>query len=129
MSVDASRLERVPLFTELTADDRAALAQKMEERHASSGEHLSNEGGSGYFFFVIEDGAADVTRDGAVVASLGPTDYFGEIAILATPKRTATVTATSPMTLLAMFGADFAKFSADMPQLAAQIERAIKERS
>ena len=62
------------------------LAQKMEERHAAPGEHLSNEGGSGYFFFVIEDGAADVTRDGAVVASLGPTDYFGEIAILATPR-------------------------------------------
>jgi CRP-like cAMP-binding protein len=129
MSVDPSRLETVPLFAELTADDRAALADKMEERHAAPGEHLSNEGGSGYFFFVIEDGTADVLRDGGVVATLGPADYFGEIAILATPKRTATVTATSPMTLLSMFGADFAKFSRDMPQLAEQIERAIKERS
>src|SRR5690242_2439840 len=127
MSVDPSRLENIPLFTDLTPAERAALAQKMEERHAAPGEHLSNEGGSGYFFFVIEDGQADVSRDGAVVASLGPSDYFGEIAILATPKRTATVTATSPMTLLAMFGADFAKFSSELPALAEQIERAIKE--
>jgi CRP/FNR family transcriptional regulator, cyclic AMP receptor protein len=129
MGVDASRLEHVPLFAALTADDRAALAEKMEERHAGPGEHLSNQGGSGYFFFVIEAGAAEVSRDGQVVAKLGPADFFGEIAILSTPRRTATVTAISPMTLLAMFGADFAKFAAEMPDLAAQVQHAIEERS
>ena len=128
MAVDRSRLERVPLFSELTPDDRAALAGKMEERHASPGEHLSNQGGSGYFFFVIEDGTAEVARDGQVVAKLGPDDFFGEVAILATTRRNATVTATTPMTLLAMFGADFAKFSAEMPALAEQVQRAIEER-
>src|SRR5581483_1568530 len=125
MSVDASRLERVPLFSELSGGDRALLAAKMEERHAAPGEHLSNQGGSGYFFFVIEEGTADVARDGQVVAELGPDDFFGEIAILATPRRTATVTATAPMTLLAMFGADFAKFSAEMPALAQKVQQAI----
>jgi CRP-like cAMP-binding protein len=129
MSVDASRLERVPLFANLSGADRAALAAKMEERHAAAGEHLSNQGGSGYFFFVIEDGTAEVARDGQVVAKLGPDDYFGEIAILSAPRRTATVTATEPMTLLAMFGADFAKFSAEMPELAAEMQRAIEARS
>jgi len=129
MAVDRSRLERVPLFAELTPDDRAALAAKMEVRHAAPGEHLSNQGGSGYFFFVIEDGTADVARDGQVVAELGPDDFFGEIAILATPRRTATVTASTPMTLLAMFGADFAKFSSEMPALADRVQQAIEERS
>ena len=129
MGVDASRLERVSLFAALSAEDRAAVAAKMEERHAAPGDHLSNQGGSGYFFFVIEDGTAEVARDGQVVAKLGPDDFFGEIAILSTPRRTATVTATTPMTLLALFGADFAKFSAEMPALAEQAQRAIEERS
>jgi len=129
MSVSPGRLERVPLFSELTPDDRAALAAKMEERHAAPGDHLSNQGGSGYFFFVIEDGTAEVTRDGEVVAKLGPEDFFGEIAILSTPKRTATVIASTPMTLLAMFGADFAKFSSEMPALADRVQQAIAERS
>jgi CRP/FNR family transcriptional regulator, cyclic AMP receptor protein len=129
MGIDASRLQRVPLFAALSDDDRAELAAKMEERHAAPGEHLSNQGGSGYFFFVIEDGVAEVTRDGQVVAKLGPEEFFGEIAIFATPRRTATVTATSPMTLLAMFGADFAKFAAEMPDLAEQMRAAIEARS
>jgi CRP-like cAMP-binding protein len=129
MAVDRSRLERVPLFAELTPDDRAALAEKMEERHAAPGEHLSNQGGSGYFFFVIEDGTAEVSRDGQVIAKLGPEDYFGEIAILAAPRRNATVTAETPMTLLAMFGADFAKFASEMPALADEVQRAIEARS
>ena len=129
MSVSPGRLERVPLFSELTPDDRAALAAKMEERHAAAGEHLSNQGGSGYFFFVIENGTAEVTRDGQVVAKLGPEDFFGEVAILSTPRRTATVIASTPMTLLAMFGADFAKFSSEMPALADRVQQAIAERS
>jgi CRP-like cAMP-binding protein len=129
MAVDPTRLERVPLFTNLSETDRAELASKMEERHAGAGEHLSNQGGSGYFFFVIESGAAEVSRDGQVVAKLGPDDFFGEIAILAKPRRTATVTATEPMTLLAMFGADFARFSSEMPGLAAEVQRAIEARS
>src|SRR5262249_21370448 len=128
MAVDASRLERVPLFSELSAEDRATLAAKMEERHAGSGEHLSNQGGSGYFFFVIEEGTAEVARDGQVVATLGPDEFFGEVAIVATTRRNATVTAKTPMTLLTMFGADFAKFSAEMPALAEQVQRAVEER-
>jgi CRP-like cAMP-binding protein len=129
VAVSPERLERVPLFAELTPDEVAALAAKMEERHASPGERLSNQGGSGYFFFVIEDGTAEVRRDGQVVAKLGPEEFFGEIAILATPRRTATVTASTPMTLLSMFGADFAKFSSEMPALADQIQEAIAERN
>ena len=129
MGVEVGRLERVPLFSGLSPEDRATLAAKMEERHAAVGEHLSNQGASGYFFFVIEEGTAEVERDGQVVAKLGPDDFFGEIAILSTTRRTASVTAATPMTLLAMFGADFAKFSAEMPALAEQVQRAIEERS
>ena len=64
MSVDPARLTAVPLFAALTDDERAGVAAKLEERTADVGDHLSTEGGAGYFFFVIESGGATVTRDG-----------------------------------------------------------------
>jgi CRP-like cAMP-binding protein len=104
------------------------VAAKLEERDAQPGEHLSTEGGAGYFFFVIEAGSATVTRDGETLAEFGPGDFFGEAAIFKTRRRTATVTATSPTTLLAMFGADFAKLAGDIPALHATIGAALTAR-
>ena len=74
MSVDPARLTAVPLFASLTDDQRAAVAAKLEERTADVGDHLSTEGGAGYFFFVIDSGGATVTRQSEVLAEFGPGD-------------------------------------------------------
>ena len=102
MAVDPSRLAPLPLFADASESEIAEAAAHFSERHAEAGTHLSNEGGAGYFFFVIESGTADVSHDDAVVATLGAGDFFGEAAVLATTRRTATVTAgryvlTSPL--------------------------------
>jgi CRP-like cAMP-binding protein len=128
MAVDPARLTSMPLFADLTDEQRAAVAQKFEERHAEPGERLSHEGGAGYFFFVIESGSATVARDGATLADFGPGDYFGEAAIFKTKRRTATVTTTSPTTLLAMFGADFAQLVNEMPSLHDKIDATLAAR-
>ena len=128
MPVDPARLRNVAVFTDLTDDDLALVAEKMEERVVEPGEHLAREGASGYFFFVIFDGHAEVSRDGQAVAALGPGHFFGETAILETTRRTATVTATSPMVVGALFGADFAKLAADSPELHARITQVMGER-
>ncbi len=128
MSVDVDRLAKIPLFSDLTDDERAAIAGKLEERDAHSGEHLSSEGGAGYFFFVIESGAAIVTRGGETLAVFGPGDFFGEATIFRTRRRTATVTASEPTVLFAMFGADFAKLVSDIPRLHAHIDEALDAR-
>ena len=128
MAVDPVRLAAIPLFAELTDEQRATAADKFEERHAEPGEHLSHEGGAGYFFFVIESGAAAVTRDGATLAEFGPGDYFGEAAIFKTRRRTATVTTTAPTVLFAMFGADFAKLVNEIPSLHDDIDAAMAAR-
>jgi CRP-like cAMP-binding protein len=62
------------------------------------------------------------------VANLGPGDFFGEIAILGHGRRTATVTTTSPVTLLVMFGAEFRRLEAAHPDIASSIRRAMEER-
>ncbi len=128
MAVDPSRLASVPLFTSLTDEQRASIAAKFEEREGYVGEHLSSQGGAGYFFFVVESGVAEVTKHGEVVAEFGPGDFFGEGAIFRARRRTATVTATEPILLLAMFGADFAKLVGDIPQLHERIEAALDAR-
>jgi CRP-like cAMP-binding protein len=128
MAVDPARLTAIPLFAELDDEQRTQVAAKFEERDADPGEHLSHEGGAGYFFFVIESGSATVTRDGETLAEFGPGDYFGEAAIFKTRRRTATVTVTSPTVLYAMFGADFAKVVADIPSLHTTIDEALAAR-
>jgi CRP/FNR family transcriptional regulator, cyclic AMP receptor protein len=129
MAVDPSRILRVPLFAPLTDEQRAAVADKLEERHVEPGRHLTTEHGSGYFFFVIDTGAAEVSHDdGVVVASLGPGDYFGEAAIFETRRRTATVTTTTDTVVFAMFGADFAVLVEEIPELKADIDAALEAR-
>ncbi|MFI5046950.1 MAG: cyclic nucleotide-binding domain-containing protein [Acidimicrobiia bacterium] len=128
MAVDPSRLVPLPLFADASEDEITEAASHFSERHAEPGAHLSNEGGAGYFFFVIESGTADVSHDGEVVATLGPGDFFGEAAVLATTRRTATVTATTEMTLLEMFGADFAVLEASSPSIHALVRKALVER-
>jgi CRP-like cAMP-binding protein len=128
MAVDPSRIASVPLFAGLSADQLAAVAEWFEERDVHVGEHLSSEGGAGYFFFVIESGGAEVVKHGERVAEFGPGDFFGEGAIFRARRRTATVTATETGVVFAMFGADFAKLVGDIPQLHDRIEAALDAR-
>ncbi|HXY92899.1 MAG TPA: cyclic nucleotide-binding domain-containing protein [Acidimicrobiia bacterium] len=128
MGVDPSRIRDVPLFADLSGEERSAVATKLNERDAHEGQRLSTEGGAGYFFFVIESGTATVSHGDAVVATLGPGDFFGEAAILETTRRTATVTAATDMVLLEMFGADLAVLNAELPTVHAAIEAAMAQR-
>jgi len=128
MPVDPARLRTVPLFEGIHDADVEMIAEHMEERLVAPGEHLTREGASGNFFFVILDGTASVERHGDLLAELGPGDFFGEGAILEATRRSATVTATSDMTVGALFGADFAKYEHDSPELHARITKVMAER-
>ena len=128
MPVEPARLAPLPLFAGVSDDVLAEAAAHFEVREVAPGTHLSNEGGAGYFFFVIESGTAAVSHGDDVVAELGPGEFFGEAAVLATTRRTATVTAASEMTLLAMFGADFALLESHAPSIHALVAQALDER-
>ena len=64
----------------------------------------------------------------ALVAQLGPGDFFGEMAIMGDGRRVADVVATAPMTLYAMFGTSFREMEAELPEVAAQIRIAVETR-
>jgi CRP-like cAMP-binding protein len=126
--MDAGHLRTIPLFSTLSDKDLTRVAQLADEVEVKAGDHLVDEGRFAHEFFVIEDGEADVVHDGKTVASLGVGDFFGEIALIKTERRTASVVAKTPMKLVVMFGPNFRSVASDLPGVAERIQDAIEER-
>jgi CRP-like cAMP-binding protein len=126
--MDERRLEAIPLFASLSDRERRQVAHWADEVDIGQGQRLVNQGAFAHEFFVILEGEAEVTREGQHLTDLGPGDFFGEIALETADRRTATVTAKSPMTVVVMFGRDFHQMESSMPQVADQIKKAIEER-
>ena len=122
----AEDLVGVPLFAGLEPAEREALASWFEIQEVSADVRLTGEGASGYSFFVLREGTATVTIDGNEVRTLEPGDFFGELAILGDGRRTATVTTSSPVRLLVLFGTEFRQLQQEYPELAAQIESRLR---
>ena len=98
----AETIARVPLFADLEKRELERVADSFKERRYGAGETIATEGKSGAGFFVIGEGTATVTVKGDERTTLGPGDYFGEIALIDEGARTATLTAESDMTCYGM---------------------------
>src|SRR5687767_5112215 len=96
-NVKVEALKRAPLFEGLSKKELAELARVTDDLKVEPGTVLCREGKIGHEFFVIVDGTAEVTRGGKRLASRSGGDFVGEIALLKTSKRTATVTASTPL--------------------------------
>jgi CRP-like cAMP-binding protein len=114
----AELLKRVPLFADLEKKELQQIASSMKPRTFSAGQQIAVEGESGVGFFVIEDGQAKVTVHGDEVRTLGPGDYFGEVALITHGARTATVTADTELKTYGMTFWDFRPLVEDTPGIA-----------
>jgi CRP-like cAMP-binding protein len=123
-----ARLKDVPFFGQLSKKELEKIAQQTDEVDVPAGKVLAREGDIGHEFFVIEEGTAEVTKGGERIGQLGPGDFFGEIALLEEDRRTATVTATSPMTLIVMTRASFRAIDRSMPAVHRTVHEAIAAR-
>jgi voltage-gated potassium channel len=123
----AEDLAGIPLFDTLEPDERAAIAPWFELEDVSPGVNLCGEGASGYSFFLLRDGTATVTINGIEVRTLGPGDFFGELALLGDGRRTATVTTATPSQVLVLFGTEFRQLQQEHPEIAARVESALRE--
>ena len=99
LDADLALLGRVPMFATLPLPSIEQLARGLDSVSVPQGAAVFTEGDVGDRYFVIESGEADVVGDGRVVATLGPGEGFGEIALLRRTRRTATVVARSPLRL------------------------------
>ena len=104
---ELSILRSVDLFAPLANPMMEAVASRLRHVEVPPGAVIMRKGELGNRFYVIADGEVEVTREGRPVARLGPGAYFGEIALLRDVARTATVTVTTPTTLLVLERADF----------------------
>ncbi|MGZ4790836.1 MAG: MFS transporter [Ilumatobacteraceae bacterium] len=100
-------LTRVPLLSPLPPTTLEKLAARSDTAENVAGDTIVAEGDPGELFYVIADGEVEVSRGGRSVGTLGPGDQFGEIALLRSTSRTATVVATGPTRLITIDGADF----------------------
>jgi CRP-like cAMP-binding protein len=126
--MEPHELKSVALFSSLTPDQLRFVAQQADTIDVPAGKQLATEGRFAYEFFVIEDGTAEVTREGAPIATLGPGDFFGEIGLLEAERRTASVVASSPMRLVVLTGGAFKWIEREMPGVAARVREEIARR-
>jgi CRP/FNR family cyclic AMP-dependent transcriptional regulator len=122
-------LRTVPGLRTQSDRDLARLAQLVDRADIPAGDRLTREGAMAHQAFLVIDGAADVFIDGEAVASVGPGDFVGEIAMLDTGPRSATVRASTRMTVLVIgpqaFGA-FVEHGAVARTMAAQLAKRLR---
>ena len=121
-------IRRVPLFAKCSGRELAEVAQVADEIDLREGKEMTREGAPGREFFVLLEGTADVRKGKRKINSLGPGDFFGEIALLTDRGRTATVTATSPVTLVVMAGRDLQMLERHAPEVSDRLKRVLGER-
>jgi len=126
--MDESSLRGVALFESLPSDARKTIAQHADELDIPAGTALARQGDFAYEFFVIEEGAAEVTRDGERIAELGPGDFLGEMGIVGKVVRNATVTTTADSRVIVMTEQAFRSMSRSNPSVASRIADAVEER-
>ena len=120
--MDARRLAAIPLFSGLADDELAAVAAVASEGEVAEGAIVTVEGESGHAMFAIESGTADVISEGEAIATVGPGSVVGEVAVLASGRRTATVVATSPMRLIVLFKPDVETLERTAPEAARRLK-------
>jgi CRP-like cAMP-binding protein len=127
--MDPGRLRSIPLFASLDKGELELVARWTDEVDVPAGAKLTKQDGFAHEFAIIEEGSAEVLKDGGKIADLGPGDFFGEIGLFdESARRTATVVATTPMRLVVMFGRDFRQMEREIPSLADRIRTVMEER-
>ena len=130
MVVDTSRITAISDFADLPAEELDALTTAMTEIEVEAGAKVITIDDYGTAIYFIEQGYADVLNDGGEATNaLGPGDAFGEIGLLLTGQRTASVVASTPMRLLSLSGQDFERIRDRVPEAERLLRRLGVERA
>ena len=129
----ASLLARVPVFGELADDDLRRVAEVTVPRHFAPGEVVFREGDDSDTCYVVHAGHARALRehpDGRQItlATFGPGDIFGELAMFDDERRSATVEATDQLDVLGILGGDMRRLRAANERLARQSFQTVQSR-
>jgi CRP-like cAMP-binding protein len=121
-------LSKIWLFSTSSAKELRMIRKALEEATVPAGRLLCEQGTIGREFFLIVDGQASVRRNNRKVATLGPGQYFGELALLDRRPRSASVTSDTEMTLLVLGQREFNAVLDSVPPLARKMLAAMATR-
>ena len=128
--MDTSRVAAIPVLADLPAAELDELAAAVREVTIEAGTRVVSLDDWGTAVYFIEQGEAEVLFEGGEAGqALGPGDAFGEISLVLTGQRTATVVARTPMRLLSLAGQDFERIRPQVPELERSLRRLGLERS
>lgn len=128
--MERSQIAAIRVLADLPAAELDELATVMREVEISDGATVVTVDEYGEAVYFVEAGWADVVNDrGETTHTLGSGDTFGEIGLLLTGQRTATVVARTPMQLLALSGHDFERIRSGVPELEQTLRRLGLERA
>ncbi|MGB3702335.1 MAG: cyclic nucleotide-binding domain-containing protein, partial [Anaerolineales bacterium] len=124
-------LRRVPLFITVTDEELDNIANHLKQERFASGEVVIREGEVGDKFYILERGKASVWRIDAdqverKIDEKGPGQYFGEVALVSSAPRNATVRAETPIKTLALDYSDFNQCVRQYINLASQVDENVK---
>jgi CRP/FNR family cyclic AMP-dependent transcriptional regulator len=121
-------IRKVPLFARCSRAELKEIAMLADEIDLKEGKEMTREGAPGREFFVLLEGTADVKKNSRRVNTLGPGDFFGEIALVSREPRTATVVATSPVRALVITEWSFRQLLDDTPRVKTKVMEAMAQR-
>jgi CRP-like cAMP-binding protein len=127
LPVEAAALRTVPFFEGLTPEDLDRLARIGRKRRFAAGESIVVEGQIGGGLFIILSGSATL-HAGGKTHTLGPGQFFGEMALLAGKPRSATVTAAEPVEAMTLETMYFRPFLIKNPSVAVTILEVVADR-
>jgi CRP-like cAMP-binding protein len=121
-------IKGVPLFAECSRKDLSEIAGIADEIDLREGKELTKEGRPGREFFVLIEGEADVKKGSRRINTLGPGDFFGEIALVTQRPRTATVVTTAPVRALVITDRSFRSLLEHQPAIQGKVMSALAAR-
>ena len=125
MSMDPARLKAIPLFSQLSDAEARRLAAFASESSIAQNQILMKEGDYSTELIAVEEGTADILKNGKKIASVGPGDLIGEMGLLSREPRSADVVATSPMLVIRLTHWEIRRMSAETIE---RIQAIVRER-
>jgi CRP/FNR family transcriptional regulator, cyclic AMP receptor protein len=126
--MDPARLMTIPVFADLSDDERSHIAALAAEVSVPAGKELVREGDYSYDVLAIEEGTARVERNGNHLGDVGPGDVVGEMGVLERSQRNATVIATSPMLLVTLTSWDIRRLRKSAPKAVDHMREIVAQR-
>jgi CRP-like cAMP-binding protein len=120
-------LRSAPFFADLDAEDLQGILRIARPASFAAGEAIVRQGDAGDGMYLLVEGAAEVDVGGRF-HRLVPGDFFGEMALVSSRKRIATVTATEPVRALVIPPDAFRSFVLEHPRVALSMLEAVVER-